>query len=149
VTSDTRPGPPQVGPQVGPQVVVAAAIVRGSFLLAARRTEPPHLAGGWELPGGKVEAGESDRAALLREVREELGVEVQLGPQVGGDWVLGPYLLRVWLATLTDGEPTPLEAHDALAWVPLADVAAVDWLPGDLAPALAASRAASGAAFGP
>jgi 8-oxo-dGTP diphosphatase len=145
VKSDT----PQDTPPLRAQVVVAAAIVRGPFLLAARRTEPSHLAGGWELPGGKVEDGESDRAALVREIREELGVEVELGAQVGADWVLGRYLLRVWLATLTSGEPAPLEAHDALAWVPLAEVGAFDWLPGDLAPALAASRAASVAAPGP
>ncbi len=61
-----------------PNVVVGAAIVRDGRLLAARRTEPPGLAGGWELPGGKVEPGETDREALLREIREELGVDVVL-----------------------------------------------------------------------
>ncbi len=126
------------------QVVAAAAIVRGGALLAARRTEPPLLAGGWELPGGKVEAGESDQDAVVREVCEELGVDITLGARVGGDWPLGPYVLRVWLATLVgDREPAPLEDHDALAWVPLDAVAGFGWLPGDLAPALAASRVAA------
>ena len=46
-------------------------------LLAARRTEPPALAGGWEFPGGKVDPGESPLAALHREIREELGVPVR------------------------------------------------------------------------
>jgi len=121
-------------------VVVGAAIVRDGMLLAARRTEPPRLAGGWELAGGKVEPGETDQEALVREVREELGVTVRVGARVGGDWPLGRYVLRVWLATIVDGsEPVPLEQHDALRWVDLADLDAVDWLPGDREPAQAAA----------
>jgi len=108
-------------------------------VLAGRRTEPPWLAGGWELPGGKVEPGESDHEALLREVAEELGVVVRIGERVGGDWPLGPYVLRVWLATLVgDVEPRPLEQHDALAWVDVDDLDAVAWLPGDREPVEAA-----------
>jgi len=127
----------------GAGVVVGAAIVRDGLLLAARRTEPPHLAGGWELAGGKVEPGESDEAALVREVREELGVAVRLDERVGGDWPLGRYVLRVWLATVEDGgEPAPLEQHDAVRWVGLDDLAAVDWLPGDREPAYAAAALA-------
>jgi 8-oxo-dGTP diphosphatase len=125
------------------QVVVGAAIVRDGMLLAARRTEPEHLAGGWELTGGKVEPGETDEAALVREVLEELGVAVVLGSRVGGDWPLGRYVLRVWLAQIVDGgEPSPLEQHDAVQWVPLDDVDAVGWLDGDRAPAEAAARLA-------
>ena len=121
-------------------VVVGAAIVRDGRLLAARRTEPAHLAGGWELPGGKVEEGESEPDALVREIKEELGVEVVLGDRVGGDWPLGSYVMRVWLATLPDGaEPALLDQHDALRWVDPRELRAVDWLPGDLEPAEAAA----------
>jgi 8-oxo-dGTP diphosphatase len=127
----------------GPDVVVGAAIVRDGSLLAARRTEPAHLAGGWELTGGKVEPGETDEQALVREVREELGVTVAIGSRVGGDWPLGRYVLRVWLATIVDdGEPEPLEQHDAVRWVRLEEADAVDWLPGDREPALAAAALA-------
>jgi 8-oxo-dGTP diphosphatase len=119
---------------------VASVIFRAGRVLAGRRTEPPHLAGGWELPGGKVEPGETDEAALRRELREELGVSVRLGARVGGDWPLGPYLLRVWLATLDPGdEPAPLEQHDALAWVGLDELDSVAWLPGDREPVEAAA----------
>jgi 8-oxo-dGTP diphosphatase len=60
------------------RVLVAAAIItRGEEVLLARRPEGKHLAGFWELPGGKVEPHESPEEALAREVREELGVEIR------------------------------------------------------------------------
>jgi 8-oxo-dGTP diphosphatase len=134
---DARPSPPAT--------VVAAAIVRDGRLLAARRTEPARLRGGWELPGGKVEPGESDHEALRREIREELGVDVELGAQVGGDWPLGPHQMRVWLAVLPGGvEPVPADQHDAVRWVDLDDLDAVAWLPGDREPAQAAAALLAG-----
>ena len=57
-------------------LVVAAVIVRGGRVLLSRRPPGKHLAGLWEFPGGKVEDGETPEAALAREVREELGVEI-------------------------------------------------------------------------
>jgi 8-oxo-dGTP diphosphatase len=58
-------------------VVVGAAIVRDGRVLAARRSAPSELAGGWEFPGGKVEDGERPEQSLIRELREELGIEVK------------------------------------------------------------------------
>lgn len=60
-------------------VIVAAAILveRGKVLLS-RRKEGTHLAGRWEFPGGKVEAGEDPRAALARELEEELGIRARV-----------------------------------------------------------------------
>ena len=66
------------------QTVVGAAIIRDGRVLAARRTAPPEAAGRWELPGGKVEPGEHRDGALVREIREELGVTVAV------DQVAGP-----------------------------------------------------------
>jgi 8-oxo-dGTP diphosphatase len=115
------------------QVVVGAAIVERGRLLAARRSEPPALAGGWEFPGGKVEAGETDEQALVRECREELGVEIELCDRVGGDWPLQPGVaLRVWFARLVDGVPEPIEDHDALRWLGRDELFDVAWLPADL-----------------
>ena len=113
-------------------VVVGAAILDGDRLLAARRSEPPALAGGWELPGGKVEPGEDDRAALVRECREELGVEIALGERVGADWPMpGDALLRVWIATVVAGEPQPLEDHSELRWLAPPEWYDVAWLAAD------------------
>ncbi|NYG06267.1 8-oxo-dGTP diphosphatase [Phycicoccus badiiscoriae] len=122
--------------------VVGAAVldslVRPTRLLAARRTEPPALAGGWEMPGGKVDPGETPEQALHREVREELGVEVELGerlpgPLPDGRWPLGEtFAMTVWLARVTAGEPAPIEDHDQLRWLEAHDLYAVPWLPADL-----------------
>ena len=69
-------------------LVVAGAIVRDGEILAGRRDREPYL-GWWELPGGKVEPGETDHDALRRELREELGLaDCLVGTQIGGDWAL-------------------------------------------------------------
>jgi 8-oxo-dGTP diphosphatase len=130
-----------------PQVVVGAAIWRDGRLLAARRSAPSALAGGWELPGGKVDPGESDEQALLREIAEELGVRIELTARVGTDWPLAPGLvLRVWNARLADpaGDPLPLQDHDELRWLAPSELEAVDWLPGDRAPVRAATSTCQG-----
>lgn len=124
--------------------VVGAAVVDSleapTRLLAARRTAPPQFAGMWEFPGGKVEAGETAEAALHRELAEELGVQVQLGPELESGntagWTLNEKAaMRVWFAELTAGEPLPLEDHDELRWVSLADhdqALGLPWIPADL-----------------
>ncbi|WP_305094362.1 (deoxy)nucleoside triphosphate pyrophosphohydrolase [Prescottella sp. R16] len=97
--------------------VVAAAVIRDGRLLLAQRTRPPELAGLWELPGGKVEQGESPADAVRRELREELGVEVAPGERIGADVPLRDGLvLRAYRAELIDGVPRPLD-HAALRWV--------------------------------
>jgi 8-oxo-dGTP diphosphatase len=113
--------------------VVGAAILDGDRLLAARRREPPELAGGWELPGGKVDPGESDEQALVRECREELGVLIRLLDRVGGDWPMGTTaMLRVWTAEVVDGTPQPLEDHSELRWLEPSQWYDVAWLAADL-----------------
>ncbi|MDN3352628.1 (deoxy)nucleoside triphosphate pyrophosphohydrolase [Actinomadura sp. DC4] len=115
-----------------PSLVVGAAIIADGRLLAAQRAMPPELAGGWEFPGGKVEPGETDEEALARECREELGVDVTVGRQVGEDWPLhNGYVMHVWTATIANGEPAALE-HSDLRWLSEGELLDVPWLPADL-----------------
>ncbi|MHC5905816.1 (deoxy)nucleoside triphosphate pyrophosphohydrolase [Streptomyces sp. S6] len=116
-------------------VVVGAALLDGGRLLAARRSAPPELAGRWELPGGKVEPGEKPEDALVRELREELGVDAEAGERVPGEWTLRPpYVLHAYLARLRPGSPrpAPLEDHDDLRWLTPEQVWDVDWLEQDV-----------------
>ncbi|MFD0370290.1 (deoxy)nucleoside triphosphate pyrophosphohydrolase [Streptomyces sp. NPDC127114] len=116
----------------GPVVVVAGALYDRGRLLAARRSAPAELAGRWELPGGKLEPGESPEEALVRELREELGVETEAVGRIPGEWPLKPgYVLRVWTARLLSGEPEPLEDHDELRWLARHELDSVDWLDQD------------------
>jgi 8-oxo-dGTP diphosphatase len=114
-------------------IVVGAAIIQAGRLLAAQRIEPPELAGWWEFPGGKVEPGEQDEDALVRECREEIGVEIELVERIGGDWPMRDGLvMRVWTARIIDGEARPLEDHSAVRWLGPDELYDVAWLPADL-----------------
>lgn len=123
--------------------VVAVALVDDldapTALLAARRSRGA-LAGGWELPGGKVEPGEHPDEALARELHEELALVARLGPVVagplGGAWPIGDGgTLRVRLGAATAGtEPAPGPDHDEVRWLPLDGDPAGDvaWLEADV-----------------
>jgi len=105
-------------------LVVAAALVNSkNEILLAERPPGKRLAGKWEFPGGKVEAGESPEAALVRELQEELGIDVaaeDLEPfwflshdytqEFGFHLLMPVYLLRRW-----QGAPEPKE-HTAIQW---------------------------------
>ena len=127
----------------GRRIVVAAAVERAGRLLAAR-TRPVSLAGGWELPGGKVEPGEDPSHALVRELREELALDVEVvgrvaGP-VDGDWPLDDgHVLRVLRVLVDHGDPAPGIAHDAVRWLAPSELDDVAWLAPDVEPARAAA----------
>lgn len=117
--------------------VVGAAIVDGDRLLVAQRAGGPYD-GRWEFPGGKVEPGESDLSALVREIGEELGTailpqaflgEVVLDGVVGGGDP-GASTLRVWWARLSGGEPVAHE-HAALRWVRAEELDDLAWIDAD------------------
>lgn len=133
-------------------VVVGTVIVHRGRLLAQQRHYPARHVGRWELPGGRVEPGESEHDAVVRECKEELDVDVvptgragtdvplDGGPSAAGGSV-GGMLLRLHTAELADpsSEPRAVE-HRAVRWVDATEVARLDWLETDrlLVPALRA-----------
>lgn len=113
--------------------VAAAAIVEDGRLLLAQRVSPPELAGRWELPGGKIEPGETPAEGLRRELREELGVETVVGARIGVDVPLpNGMVLRAYAVELKSGVPVALE-HAAVRWVGAADLLGADLVPNDRA----------------
>lgn len=104
-----------------PLRVVAAVVIREGRVLLTQRPPGTHLEGLWEFPGGKVEPGESDAGALIRELREELGVEAKVGALYGR--VVHAYPERTvelsfYLCELGAAEPVALEVS-GIAWAPL------------------------------
>jgi 8-oxo-dGTP diphosphatase len=113
------------------QVVVAGLIIENGRLLAGRRRHPVELAGKWELPGGKVHPGETEGVALVRELSEEMGIDVAVGDRVGAEVDLGNNLvLRCHSARIAAGRPVPID-HERLDWFGPDDLDGLDWLPGD------------------
>jgi 8-oxo-dGTP diphosphatase len=117
--------------------VVGAAVLHGDRVLVAQRSGGPYD-GCWEFPGGKVEAGESELAALVRECTEELGVviapedflgEVPLDGVVAGG-APGASTMRVWSARIVSGELVAHE-HAAVRWVAADELDDIDWIAAD------------------
>lgn len=117
-------------------MVVAAALIGGDGrILLQQRVPGRAMAGLWEFPGGKIEAEETPEAALVRELREELGIEVRpdsLTPACFASAPLGDrhLLLLLFVCREWEGEPRPLDAA-ALRWERLADMAELDMPPAD------------------
>ncbi len=123
-------------------LVVAAVIVDDlaapTQVLAARRRGPPALAGLWEFPGGKVEAGEDPVRALRRDLAEELDISVDLGDElvnpVGPSWPISAELeMRVSMVSVRSGTPQAAGSHDYLRRLGPDELDGVAWLPADTA----------------
>ena len=110
--------------------VVAAVIEEGGRILAGRRSPERHHGGLWEFPGGKVEAGESREAALVREIREELGVDVEALDELTVVEKGGLRLVFIRARLLTD-RPVGSTDHDRLRWYSREQLASVEWAPSD------------------
>jgi 8-oxo-dGTP diphosphatase len=120
--------------------LVVGAVIVDEFpvptrVLAARRTRPPELAGQWEFPGGKLERGETPAQALVREIAEELAIDIvhdELPSPVGETWpASNGYRMRLYYATFAQGTPLPSDGHDRVRWLTRDELSDVEWLSSD------------------
>ena len=105
----------------------------GQFFVA-KRPEDKALAGGWEFPGGKIEAGESHAAALKREIQEELEIQIEVGtalPSSSYDYDFGTVVLHPYRATIQSGVIN-LTEHPEGRWVSRKELPNLQWVPADI-----------------
>jgi 8-oxo-dGTP diphosphatase len=126
--------------------VVCAVIEREGCLLIAQRPAHKHLPLKWEFPGGKVEPGEEPAAAIIREIREELGCAIVVTralPRFLHDYKTVLIEMIPFVCVLVEGSPAPHpHEHLALDWIKPADLAGYDLAPADL-PVIATYRGTS------
>lgn len=114
-------------------VEVVAAIIQRDGLVYATQRGYGEWKDWWEFPGGKVEPGESCEAALIREIREELTVEIQVEQRlctVEYDYPTFHLVMHSYFCKLASGHLTLLE-HEAARWLSQQELDAVEWLPAD------------------
>lgn len=114
-----------------PQLGVGAVVLKGDHVLLIKRGRPPRV-GDWSLPGGRVELGETVQSAVLREVREETGLDVELGPLLdvinyiepipNGESPRFHYALVDFLAFHTSGEPVAATDATDARFLPVTEV---------------------------
>jgi 8-oxo-dGTP diphosphatase len=114
--------------------VVGAAILEGSKVLAAQRSNAMSSPMKWEFAGGKVEPGETHQQALQRELKEELGIEAEVGESLAtgrsdqDDHII---FLHVYEASVLQGEPVAFE-HARIRWVEIDGMGELDWAEADI-----------------
>lgn len=114
--------------------VVGAVIIRNNEILCAQRGRGGTLGGLWEFPGGKIEAEETPRQALEREIREELLCKVRVDEKItttNYEYDFGFVSLTTFYCELVDGEPQ-LTEHEATVWLPKDRLSELEWAPADI-----------------
>lgn len=112
--------------------VVAAIIQNGDKIFATQRGYG-EFKDGWEFPGGKMEAGETPQQALVREIREELDTEIEVGDLVEiveYDYPQFHLTMHCFMCTVKAGNLV-LKEHEAAKWLTKENIDSVDWLPAD------------------
>lgn len=116
-------------------IVAAALIDADGQIFVQRRRVDRHMGGLWEFPGGKLETGESPEIALVRELKEELGIEVETEALVPATFSTAPLndnllILLLYTCRMWRGKPAPLDADEA-RWLPASGLHMLDMPPAD------------------
>lgn len=116
-----------------PLIVVAAVTLRDGEVMICQRKPEVHNGLKWEFPGGKIEAGESPEAALARELREELAIDVRVGRVCDAVYYRYPdrdVLVLFYLCEIVSGEPRTVDCND-IRWVTLEALKGYDFAGAD------------------
>lgn len=116
------------------KIEVVAAIIQKDQKIFATQRGYGEFKDGWEFPGGKIEQGETPRQALVREIKEELDTEIEVGELVDiveYDYPQFHLKMHCFLCTIKSGDLV-LKEHEAAKWLAPEDLDSVDWLPADL-----------------
>ena len=115
--------------------VVAAIIQKGNAIVATQRGYGD-LKDGWEFPGGKIEPGEAHDEALIREIKEELQANINVGERLitvnYNGYEKFDLTMYCYLCTLTEDSHVTLLEHEAAKWLTKETLYSVDWLPADI-----------------
>ena len=113
--------------------VVAGIIKDGDKIFATQRGYG-EFKDGWEFPGGKMEPGETPQQALVRELKEELAIDVNVGEflcTVDYDYPTFHLTMHCFYCSVIGGE-LPLLEHEASKWLKMTELHSVNWLPADV-----------------
>lgn len=115
--------------------VVGAILIENGKILCAQRGEGKSLAYLWEFPGGKIETGETPQEALIRELQEELMIEVEVQSEkfeeTSYQYDFGLVTLTTFICFLKKGTPQ-LTEHIAVEWLALKELTTLEWAPADI-----------------
>lgn len=112
---------------------VVAAVIRHRDKIFATRRGYGDQKGGWEFPGGKMESGETAQEALVREIKEELDTEIEVGELIDTieyDYPKFHLTMHCFFCSVKKGNLV-LKEHEAAKWLTLETLDTVDWLPAD------------------